>query len=85
MEKRNITISLPKPLIRKIKISSATEDKSITAFIEEAVEERLRKNREYNAGQVKHLKILEKGLNLGTKGNIKAKRENIYDRGKSIS
>jgi hypothetical protein len=85
MEKRNITISLPKPLLKRIKITSATEDKSMTVFIEEAIEERLRRSREYNIEKLKHMKILDRGLNLGTKGNIKLKRENIYDRGENIS
>jgi metal-responsive CopG/Arc/MetJ family transcriptional regulator len=80
MEKRNITISLPKPLLKKVKIISATEEKSMTLFIEEAIEERIRKNKEYEDGRLKHLKVLEDGLNLRTKGNIGTKRETLHER-----
>lgn len=80
MEKQNITLSLPKPLLRKVKILAAGEDKSVSELIREALEKRLRESSGYAAARNRQLKILEKGYDLGTGGVLDTTREELHAR-----
>ncbi len=80
MEKQNLTLSLPKDTIRRAKIQAAKENKSLTKFTQEAIEEKLRKDSGYEAAMKRHLKILEKGFDLGTKGELKLDRDKLHER-----
>ncbi len=81
MEKQNVTLSIDKSLLKKAKILAAKEDKSLSALIREALEKRIRETKEYKMAMKRQVTILKKGYNLGTKGNLNIKREEIYDRG----
>ncbi|GLI53846.1 DUF6364 family protein [Thermodesulfovibrio yellowstonii] len=80
MEKQNITLSLPKDLLKKAKSIAIREDKSLSQLIREVLEERIRKTEDYNKAMQRQLKILRKGFNLGTEGNISIKRTELHDR-----
>ena len=80
MEKQNITLSLPKPLLKKAKILAAGEDKSVSELIREALEKRLRESSGYAAARNRQLKILEKGYDLGTEGVLDKTREELHAR-----
>ena len=80
MEKQNITLSLPKPLLKKAKILAAGEDKSVSELIREALEKRLRESSGYAAARNRQLKILEKGYDLGTEGVLDTTREELHAR-----
>jgi len=78
VEKQNITLSLPKPLLKKAKILAAGEDKSVSELIREALEKRLRESSGYAAARNRQLKILEKGYDLGTGGVLDTTREELH-------
>ena len=80
MEKQNITLSLPKPLLKKAKILAAGEDKSVSELMREALEKRLRESSGYAAARNRQLKILEKGYDLGTGGVLDTTREELHAR-----
>ena len=80
MEKQNITLSLPKPLLKKAKILAAGEDKSVSELIREALEKRLRESSGYAAARNRQLKILEKGYDLGTGGVLNTTKEELHAR-----
>ncbi|TRZ92536.1 ribbon-helix-helix protein, CopG family [bacterium] len=80
MEKQNITLSLPKPLLKKAKILAAGEDKSVSELIREALEKRLLESSGYAAARNRQLKILEKGYDLGTGGVLGTTREELHAR-----
>jgi Arc/MetJ-type ribon-helix-helix transcriptional regulator len=80
MEKQNITLSLPKPLLRKAKILAAGEDKSVSELMREALEKRLRESSGYAAARNRQIKLLEKGFDLGTGGDPGATREELHAR-----
>lgn len=80
MERQNITISVPKPLLKKAKILAANMDKSLSELFRETLEQRVRSAEGYNKAQNRQLKLLRNGLNLGTKGKINLKRDELYDR-----
>ena len=80
MNKQNVTLSLPKMLVKHAKALAVKEDKSLNAFIRETIEEKVRQKVGYREARERHLKILEKGFDLGTKGKIALSREELHER-----
>ena len=81
MEKQNVTLSIPKTLLRQAKIMAASQDKSLSQFLRESLEEKVREESDYNKAQKKQLRLLKKGLDLGTKGQVKINRDDLHVRG----
>lgn len=80
MERQNITLSLPRALVKKAKIVAATEEKSLSELLRQALEERVRESEGYARARIRQLRILKKGLVLGTEGKAPASREELHDR-----
>ena len=81
MEKQNVTLSLPKSLLKEAKILAIRMEKSLSQLLVEALEDIVRRNQEYERSKQRHRMILEKGFDLGTRGDIKVKREELHERG----
>ena len=81
MEKQNVTLSIPNTLLRQAKIMAASQDKSLSQFLRESLEEKVREEADYSKAQKRQLRLLIKGLDLGTKGQIKARRDDLHVRG----
>ena len=81
MEKQNVTLSIPKTLLVQAKIMAASQDKSLSQFLRETLEEKVREESDYSKAQKRQLRLLKKGLNLGTKGQVKISREELHARG----
>lgn len=80
MERQNITLSLPKLLLRRAKALAAKEERSLSAFLKEAVEEKIRRDTGYKDAMERQIKLMEKGLNLGTGGRISWSRKDLHER-----
>jgi len=80
MEKQNVTLSLPKSLLKRVKLFAASKEKSLSELLRESLEEKLKEASGYKKSKKRQLKILEEGFNLGTKGHIKVTREDIHAR-----
>lgn len=80
MEKQNITLSLPKDLLRKAKMIAASQQKSLSEFLRESLEERIRESSGYRTEKLRQLKLLKEGFDLGTKGQIGFKRDELHER-----
>jgi len=80
MEKQNVTLSLPKSLLKRVKLFAASKEKSLSELLRESLEEKLKEASGYKKSKKRQLKLLEKGFNLGTKGRIKLTREEIHAR-----
>ncbi|MEK6690410.1 MAG: DUF6364 family protein [Nitrospirota bacterium] len=80
MERQNITLSLPKALLKKAKILAAKKEQSLSELMRESLEEKMREAADYNRAKERHLKILRKGFDLGTKGHITISREELHER-----
>ena len=81
MEKQNITLSIPKSLLKQAKILAASRDKSLSQFLKESLEEKVREEADYGRAQKRQLILLKKGLHLGTKGQVKTGRDDLHVRG----
>jgi len=80
MEKQNVTLSLPKDILRNAKAAAAINDKSLSAFLLEALKDKLAENRDYDAAMRRQMKGLKQGLALGTGGQITWTREELHER-----
>lgn len=80
MEKQNITLSLPKSLLKKAKILAAKSDKTLSELIREAIKEKISESSSYRRAKQRHLMVLRRGIDLGTKGNLAISREELHAR-----
>jgi plasmid stability protein len=80
MEKRNVTLSLPENLLRKAKVMAATHHKSLSEFLRESLEERIRESSGYRTAKLRQQKLLKEGFDLGTNGRIGFKRDEVHER-----
>ena len=80
MEKQNVTLSIPKVLLKQAKIFAASQDKSLSQIMRESLEEKVREETDYNKARKRQLRLLKKGLNLGTGGQVKTSRDELHVR-----
>jgi len=73
-------LSLPKDILRNAKAAAAINDKSLSAFLLEALKDKLAENRDYDAAMRRQMKGLKQGLALGTGGKITWTREELHER-----
>lgn len=78
-EYQNITLSLPKDLLKKVKHLAIDKNTSISGFLSETLEELVARQDTYEKARKHHLSILG-STDLNTKGSITWKREDLYDR-----
>ena len=81
MEKQNVTLSIPRLLLKQVKIIAASQDKSLSQLMRESLEEKVREETDYNKARKRQLRLLKKGLNLGTGGQVKTGRDELHARG----
>lgn len=80
MEKRNITLSLPRSLLKKAKMMTARREESLSQLVKEAIEEKLSRDTGYKKAKERHLRLLRRGFDLGTNGNFRLLREEVHER-----
>ena len=78
--KQNITLSLPKSLLKKAKVLAVNCDKSLSELLRELLEEKVNEISGYKQARNRQVKLLKTGFNLGTNGIISITRENIHER-----
>ena len=78
-EYQNITLSLPKDLLIKVKHLAIDKNTSVSGLLYKTLEELVNKQYAYEKAKNHHLSILGK-TDLNTKGSITWKREDLYDR-----
>jgi len=79
MERQNVTLSLPKAVLKKAKMLALKEGKSLSELIIEAIEERISKNTEYREAMETEIRRMKKGLRLGTGGRMPCARKDMYE------
>lgn len=80
MDRQNVTLSLPKSLLKKAKIVAAQEEKSLSELIREVLRIKVENQTGYQKAKKHHLSLLKKGLKLGTKGHSPFTRDELHDR-----
>ncbi len=80
MDKQNVTLSLPKTLLKKAKLMAVKREKSMSQLLVEALEEKIREEKGYNKAKNRQIKLLRTGFDLGTRGRITISREELHAR-----
>ena len=80
MDKQNVTLSLPKALIKKAKLIAKKKDKSFSQFLRETLEETVMSDENFKRAYIRQIRYLKIGFELGTEGQIRNKREELHAR-----
>ena len=80
METQDVTLSLPKDVLRKVKLLAAERETSVSAMLVRTLQDLVRRDEAYEQARRHHLKMLRRPLNLGTRGTITWTRDEIHER-----
>jgi hypothetical protein len=80
MEKQNITLAIPKDILRKAKKIAIDHNVSLSGLMVELLTNLIEQEERYAIAKQKHLTWLAQGADLGTKGTISWSRESLYER-----
>ena len=81
MEKQNITLSLPKDVLLKVKLLAVRRETSVSGLLTQTLENLVRQEEAYVHAHLRHLQLLEQGANLGTEGRVMTTRDEMHERG----
>jgi hypothetical protein len=79
-DNQNVTLSLPRELLRQIKRLAADRDSSVSALMVEALTELADKDRRYSAARKRSLQALRSATSLGTGGRRTWTRDELHER-----
>lgn len=80
MEKQNVTLSLPRSVLRKAKKIAIDQDLSLSGLMVELLTELVEREDQYASSQRQYLSLLEQDTNLGTDGSIGWSRADLHER-----
>jgi len=81
MDTQNITLSLPKDLLLKVKLIAVHRRTSVSGLLAETLEKIVEQADAYTRAQRRHLEWLSMGADLGTEGRPASGREELHERG----
>lgn len=80
MERRNITLSLPKELIKQARHVAVERGVSLSRLLAEHLERLVVEDRAYRSAQRRLKRRLARGLDMGTSGEIGWTRDELHER-----
>lgn len=80
MEYQNVTLSLPKDILRKAKHIAIDRQTSLSGLLAKTLEEIVHQEEAYQQAKQRQLSVMEKGLDLGLKGKVPWAREQLHER-----
>lgn len=79
-ESQNITLSVPRALLKRVKRVAADRDTSVSALMTEALARLADEDRRYSAARKRALAALKSARSLGTKGRRTWSRDELHAR-----
>ncbi len=80
MDTQNITLSVPKDILRKIKIMAVKQGTSVSGLMTNVMTELVSREEGYQAARRRHLDLLGVGQDLDTGGVITWTRDELHER-----
>jgi hypothetical protein len=80
METQNITLSIPKEVLRKVKLIAVQRGTSVSGLLTKTLEKLVDQEDGYAHAQRRHLHWLEQGADLGTGGQAVSRRDELHER-----
>ena len=79
--KKNVTLSLPEPLLRKFRVYAAEHNRSMSALMTEAIRGVTEQEADREKAKRRFLERARKAKDRGTGGEITWTRDELHDRG----
>ncbi len=80
MEKQNITLSLPRDILKKGKMLAAKKGISLNELVRELLQMTAENEEGYRISADRQIRRMKGGIPLGTKGKISWQRDQLYQR-----
>jgi hypothetical protein len=80
MEAQNITLSIPKDILLKVKLLAVKRQTSVSSLLTQTLERLVRQEDAYMHARQRHLQRLESSNDLGTGGQILTRRDELHER-----
>ena len=80
MERQNITLSLPKDVLLKVKLIAVRRQTSVSGLLTQTLERIVEHEDAYAHARRHHLEWLRLGADLGTGGQVSVGREELHER-----
>jgi metal-responsive CopG/Arc/MetJ family transcriptional regulator len=79
-EHRNVTLSLPEPLLRKFRVYAAERNQSMTSLMAEAIRALMDQHEQNAKAKRRFLERIRNAPDRGTGGTIQWTRDELHDR-----
>ena len=80
METQNITLSIPKETLYKVKLLAVKQGTSVSGLLTRTIERLVEQEDVYIRARQRHLQLLERGVDLGTGGQVLTRRDELHER-----
>ncbi len=80
MKTQNVTLSLPKEMLRQAKLIAVQRQVSLSRLLTRLIENLVQSEQRYDRSRRRHMAILEGGYDLGTCGRVRASRDELHER-----
>ena len=80
METQNITLSIPKEILLKVKLLAVKRQTSVSGLLTQTLEMLVQQEDAYAHARQRHLQWLEQGIDLGTDGQVVTRRDELHER-----
>jgi hypothetical protein len=80
MERQNITLSLPKETLLKVKLLAVKRHTSVSGLLTETLIKIVEQEDAYAHARQRHLQRLQESTDLGTCGQVGVRREELHER-----
>src|SRR5882762_9992225 len=77
---KNVTLSLPEPLLRRFRVYAASRNQSMTKLMAEAIQLMIDREGERERANRRIIARMENAEDLGTNGEITWTRDELYER-----
>jgi hypothetical protein len=77
---KNVTLSLPEPLLRKFKVYAASRNRSMTNLVAEAINKLISQDDRTEKARRDFLESIRNAPDRGTKGRITWTRDELHER-----
>ena len=77
---QNITLSIPKSILRKAKILAIQKNTSLSGLLTQTLTSLVARQESYQHARQRNLELLKNGLDLDTRGQAHWKREELHER-----
>ena len=80
MKTQNVTLSIPKEILRKAKLIAVQRNTSLSGLLTQSLAEIVARQEGFKQARLRNLQTLEHGFDLGSRGKLPWKREDLHER-----